>query len=86
MIHFHRTFCCQGCGLEQNHAWLCVDCGCLIPADCGEDDKCAKGYSINELAWGRLVEDTVTPCLSQEPWELIMGNKLPLDRRSAFVR
>ena len=53
MIHFPYIFNCPGCGLEQNHAWLCVDCGCLIPTECSENEACAKGFNIKEFVWGR---------------------------------
>ena len=53
MIHFPCTFSCPGCGLEQNHAWVCVECGVLIPAECEPNEACAKGFKITEFVWGQ---------------------------------
>ncbi len=54
-IHFPHTFYCPGCGLEQNHSWLCVECGEFIPAECEESEACAKGFNIKEFVWGQRV-------------------------------
>jgi hypothetical protein len=53
MIHFPYTFYCPGCGLEQNHAWICVECGVLIPAECEPNKACAQGFNISEFVWGQ---------------------------------
>jgi hypothetical protein len=55
MIHFPYTFLCPECRLEQNHAWLCVECGVLIPAECEANEACANGFKINELVWKQRV-------------------------------
>lgn len=54
-VHLPCTFFCPECGLEQNHAFICADCGMLIPAECDTDGRCAKGFSINDFTWGRRV-------------------------------
>lgn len=54
-LHFPYTFYCPGCGLEQNHAWFCDECGVLIPAECEENEACAKGFNIKEVTWGQRV-------------------------------
>ena len=53
MINFPYTFTCPGCGLEQNLATICVECGMFIPAECEENEKCAQGFKITEFVWGQ---------------------------------
>ncbi len=55
-VHLPYTFFCPECGLEQNHAFICADCGMLIPAECGENDDCGKGFYLRELKWGKSVD------------------------------
>ena len=52
-VHLPCTFFCPECRLEQNHAWVCGDCGMLIPATCGENGDCGKGFNIKEITWGQ---------------------------------
>jgi len=55
-IHFPYTYFCPGCRREQNHAWLCLDCGRFIPAECDTEYPCCPGLSIHDFSWGRKVQ------------------------------
>jgi len=53
MIHFPYTFFCPVCGIEQNHAWVCLRCKVFVPAECEENEVCMKGFNITEFVWGK---------------------------------
>ncbi len=55
-VHLPYTFFCPGCGLEQNHAWVCGDCRMLIPAECEKNGDCGKGSYLRELKWGKSID------------------------------
>jgi hypothetical protein len=55
LIRFPCTYFCPWCKREQNHAWLCLDCGEFILAECGEEYPCCPGLSIHDFSWGRRV-------------------------------
>ena len=48
-VHLPCTFFCPECGLEQNHAFICADCGMLIPAECSRYDCCSEGFNLSEV-------------------------------------
>ena len=49
LVHLPYRYFCPGCGREQNHALLCLDCGLFLPAECGDDCSYYEGFSLSEV-------------------------------------
>lgn len=52
LVHLPYTYFCPNCGREQNHAWLCLECGKFLPAECSED-ACYKGFELGQIKFGQ---------------------------------
>lgn len=65
LIHMPFTFRCPNCGLEQNHAFLCLLCGEFIPSNC-KDAGCSAGFKFSEIVDGRQQPITSDGTMSTE--------------------
>lgn len=53
LFHLPFTYFCPECGKEQRHAWLCPLCGKFVPAECGKEGRCYKGFDLSEVKRGQ---------------------------------
>lgn len=44
-VHMPFHYFCPSCEMEQNHAWLCFECGGFIPAEC----DCSVHFGPSEV-------------------------------------
>ena len=49
LVHLPYNYFCPGCGGEQNHAWLCLECGIFFTAECDEDFCCVDGFDLSDV-------------------------------------
>lgn len=49
LVHLPFYYFCPDCGKEQRHAWLCLECGRFLTAEC--DDNCCyvEGFDLSDV-------------------------------------
>ena len=49
LIHLPYIYFCPRCGREQNHVFLCLECGKFLPADCLDDACYEEAFDLSQV-------------------------------------